>query len=173
MTREVSSELQEKYIKDYPDCNPLFTFAVPGYNLRNQEFNAVLGLSQLKRLDNNIMIRKENLEIWLDSLDDSEYFTNFDREGNSNFALPLILLKKDLEYFQKVCKLLEEENVEYRVGTAGGGNQARQPYLEKYDIVTHNLRNVNHIHDFGLYVGNHPELTKNQIINLCRKLNGI
>jgi CDP-6-deoxy-D-xylo-4-hexulose-3-dehydrase len=173
MTREASQKLQKQYIKDYPDCNPLFTFAVPGYNVRNQEFNAVLGLSQLKRLDNNIMIRKENLEIWLDSLDSSKYFTIFDREGNSNFALPLILLEKDLEYFKKVCKLLEEEGVEYRVGTAGGGNQARQPYLEKYDIVTHDLRNVNHIHDFGLYVGNHPELSKEQIINLCRKLNGI
>lgn len=173
MTREASSELQQKYIKNYPDCNPLFTFAVPGYNLRNHEFNAVLGLSQLKRLDNNIMIRKENLEIWLDSLDTSEYFTNFDRKGNSNFALPLILLKKDFEYFQKVCKLLEEENIEYRVGGPGGGNQARQPYLEKYDIVTHDLKNVNHIHDFSLYVGNHPELSKEQIINLCRKLNGI
>lgn len=173
MTREASPELQEKYRLDYPDVNPLFTFAVPGYNMRNQEFNAVLGLSQLPRLDNNVSCRKENLEIWLDTLDSDIFFTDFDREGNSNFALPLILLKKDLEYFQKVCKLLEEENVEYRVGTAGGGNQSRQPYLEKYDIVTHDLNNVNHIHDYALYVGNHPELIKEQIIDLCRSLNEV
>lgn len=173
MVREASKETQEKFKESHPDCNPLFTFAVPGYNLRNQEFNAVLGLSQLPRLQDNVESRIENLHIWLDTLDSDIFFTAFDREGNSNFALPLILLKKDLEYFQKVCKLLDEENVEFRVGTAGGGNQSRQPYLEKYEIVTHDLSNVNHIHDYALYVGNHPELTKEQIINLCRKLNDL
>ena len=173
MTREASKELQEKYELNYPDVNPLFTFAVPGYNVRNQEFNAVLGLSQLPRLQDNVESRIENLHIWLDTLDSDIFFTDFNEEGNSNFALPLILLKKDLEYFQKICKLLETKNVEYRVGTAGGGNQARQPYLEKYDFITHDLNNVNHIHDYALYVGNHPELKKEQIIDICRSLNEI
>jgi CDP-4-dehydro-6-deoxyglucose reductase, E1 len=173
MTREASPKLQQEYNEKYPDCNPLFTFAVPGYNVRNQEFNAVLGLSQLPRLQNNVEVRMENLEIWLDTLDSDKFYTDFDREGNSNFALPLILLKKDLEYMQKCCTLLDEQNVEFRVGTAGGGNQARQPYLEKYEIITHDLNNVNHIHDYALYVGNHPELKKEQIINLCRRLNEI
>ena len=173
MTREASPKLQQEYKEKYNDVNPLFTFAVPGYNFRNQEFNAVLGLSQMDRLDYNIECRKENLEIWLDTLDGDKFFVNYHREGNSNFALPLILIKKDFEYFQKICKLLEKEKVEFRVGTAGGGNQARQPYLEKYDKVIHNLDNVNHIQDFGLYVGNHPELKKEQIIDLCRKLNEV
>ena len=134
MTREASPKLQQKYKEKYDDVNPLFTFAVPGYNFRNQEFNAVLGLSQMDRLDYNIECRKENLEIWLDTLDGDKFFVNYHREGNSNFALPLILIKKDFEYFQKICKLLEKEKVEFRVGTAGGGNQARQPYLEKYEF---------------------------------------
>ena len=150
MVREADKKTQDKFKESHPDCNPLFTFAVPGYNLRNQEFNAVLGLAQLPRLQNNVEIRMENLEIWLDTLDSDKFYTDFDREGNSNFALPLILLKKDLEYMQKCCKLLDEENVEFRVGTAGGGNQSRQPYLEKYEIVTHDLSNVNHIHDYAL-----------------------
>ena len=174
MTREASPKLQQKYKEKYDDVNPLFTFAVPGYNFRNQEFNAVLGLSQMDRLDYNIECRKENLEIWLDTLDGDKFFVNYHREGNSNFALPLILIKKDFEYFQKICKLLEKEKVEFRVGTAGGGNQARQPYLEKYDFkICDNLDNVNHVHDYGLYVGNHPELEKEQIIDLCRKLNNV
>ena len=174
MTREASPELQNNYKNHFPDVNPLFTFAVPGYNMRNQELNAVLGLSQMDRLDYNIECRRENLEIWLDTLDSDKFITNFYREGNSNFALPLILIKKDLEYFQKVCKLLEQQGVEYRIGTAGGGNQARQPYLNDYHFrIDDNLDNTNHIHDFGLYVGNHPELIKQQIIDLCRRLNEI
>ena len=82
----------------------------------------------------------------------------------------MILRKKDLELFEKCCILLEEQKVEYRIGTAGGGNQARQPYLEKYDFVKHDLPNVDHIHDFGLYIGNHPELTFYEIDTLARKL---
>ena len=79
-----------------------------------------------------------------------------------------------MEYFQKVCKLLDEEKVEFRIGTAGGGNQARQPYLKNYEFkIFENLDNTDHIHDFGLYIGNHPELKKEQIIELCKKLNEI
>ena len=173
MTREASSNLQEYYQIRYPELNPLFTFAVPGYNMRNQEFNAVLGLEQLKRLNFNVDKRSENFGIWLDNLDSSKFFVDYDQNGNSNFALPLILQNKDSDLFKMCCTLLEDEKIEYRVGTAGGGNQARQPYLEKYSVVSHELENVNHIHDYGLYVGNHPELTSEQIINLCEKLNQI
>jgi len=173
MTREASPNLQEYYKVRYPELNPLFTFAVPGYNMRNQEFNAVLGLEQLKRLDFNIWNRQDNFRVWVSCLDSSKFFVDYDLNGNSNFALPLILQNKDSELFNRCCNLLEDEKVEYRVGTAGGGNQARQPYLEKYTVVSHRLTNVNHIHEFGLYVGNHPELSADQIIDLCEKLNEI
>jgi len=172
MTREASPKMQAEYKVKYPDLNPLFTFAVPGYNMRNSEFNAVLGLEQMKRLDYNIEARKNNLALWLSSLDPEKYFVEYDQVGNSNFALPLVLNAKDTELFDNVCALLEQEGVEYRVGTAGGGNQARQPYLQKYNYkVVGELEATDHIHDFGLYVGNHPDLLSKQIINLCEKLN--
>ncbi len=171
MTREASVQVQEHYERARPDLNPLFTFAVPGYNMRNQEINAVLGLEQLKRLQYNCEQRRDNFSIWIDKLDSFKFNTDFHQNGNSNFALPLILIKKDLELFEKCCILLDEQKIEFRVGTAGGGNQARQPYLEKYDFVEHGLENVDHIHDFGLYVGNHPELTNEQITDICLELN--
>jgi CDP-4-dehydro-6-deoxyglucose reductase, E1 len=171
MIREASSQVQEHYERARPDLNPLFTFAVPGYNFRNQELNAVLGLEQLKRLDYNCDKRRENFSNWIGGLNSDKFYTDFHQNGNSNFALPLILRKKDLELFEKCCILLEEQKIEFRIGTAGGGNQARQPYLEKYDFKADDLNIVDHIHDFGLYIGNHPELNKNQIIGLCRTLN--
>lgn len=171
MTREASPALMDTYSEKYPDLNPLFTFSVPGYNFRNQEINAVLGLEQLKRLDFNCEQRSKNFILWVDNLNSNKFMVDYEQNGNSNFALPLILQKKDLELFKKCCKLLEEEEVEYRVGTAGGGNQARQPYLEGYDVIKHDLKNVDHIHDYGLYIGNHPELIDEDIINLCQKLN--
>ena len=169
MTREASEQTQNKYSR--PDVNPLFTFAVPGYNMRSSEINAVLGLTQLPRLDYAIKKRKENLKIWLENLNPSIYFTDFDCRGNSSFALPLIW-KGDIK--DKICKILEDEKVEYRLGTAGGGNQARQPYLENYEFKTvGNLNTSNLIHDYGLYIGNHTELTNIQITNLCKKLNEV
>ena len=173
MTREASVQLQEQYERSRPDLNPLFTFAVPGYNMRNQELNAVLGLEQLKRLNYNCDKRRDNFKSWVDSLNSDKFFVDFHQNGNSNFALPLVLKEKDLELFEKCCILLEEQNVEYRVGTAGGGNQARQPYLDKYNFIAHDLSNVDHIHDFGLYIGNHPELVDKDIVNLCKELNNL
>lgn len=171
MTREADKETHEKYAK--PDVNPLFTFAVPGYNMRSTELNAVIGLEQIKRLDYNIRKRQENLNIWLTNLDNVLYYNEYFVEGSSNYALPLIL-RKENNKMKEVCQILEDEKVEYRLGTAGGGNQARQPYLERYDFkVVGNLDVSNYIHDFGLYIGNHPELKEEDIISLCERLNNV
>jgi len=171
MIRETSQEYQKQFYRD--DLNPLFTFAVPGYNMRSSEINAVLGIEQLKRLDFNIQKRIDNLQVWVDNLDSDLYFTDFKMEGSSNYALPLILNKNN-STMPLVCSLLESEGVEFRLGTAGGGNQARQPYLEKFDFkVVGSLANSDYIHDYGLYIGNHPELEVEEIISLCTKLNNI
>jgi CDP-6-deoxy-D-xylo-4-hexulose-3-dehydrase len=88
--------------------------------------------------------------------------------------LPLILSRPNKDELKAVCDILEEEKVEYRLGTAGGGNQALQPYLKYYNYkVEGELPNANYIHHYALYIGNHPELTSSQIINLCSKLNKI
>ena len=172
MTREASKQTQQAYNLKYPDLNPLFTFAVPGYNMRSYEINAVLGIEQLGRLDNNIEKRVSNLNVWLNNLDHEKYYIEYDRRGNSNFSLPLILNNADKDLLTSVCELLETESVEYRTGTAGGGNQVRQPYLKNYKYKIYNdLVEVDHIHDYALYIGNHTDLIDSQIVDLCEKLN--
>lgn len=174
MTREASPEVQEYYQTNFPELNPLFTFAVAGFNMRSTEINAVLGIEQMKRLDYNIARRTENLNVWLSWLDSSKFYLDFDVEGSSNFALPLVLQEPSKEKLKAVCDVLEEEKVEYRLGTAGGGNQALQPYLKFYNHrVEGELPNVNYIHHYALYIGNHTELMESQIIDLCSKLNKI
>ena len=174
MTREASPELQKYYQDHHPELNPLFTFAVAGFNMRSTELNAVLGIEQMKRIDYNINRRVGNLKIWLDNLDSSKFMTNFTTQGNSSFALPLILQWSNANKLKDVCKILEEEKVEYRLGTAGGGNQALQPYLKKFNYrISDNLPVVDYIHSNSLYIGNHTELINEQIINLCNKLNNV
>jgi len=173
MTRGVSEKLEQQYQSQYPELNPLFTFAVPGYNVRNTELYAVLGSSQLKRLDHNILKRTKNLNLWLSALDSKKYFTKYQTEGSSNFALPLILNKNNEKLFQSVCNVLDRSDIEYRIGTAGGGDQSKQPYLQSYKFKHHTLTNTAHIHKMGLYVGNHPELHDDQIVKLCNNLNNL
>jgi len=128
----------------------------------------------MKRLDNNIERRRENLEIWLNNLDSSKFMTFFTRQGNSNFALPLMMQGITRDKLKDVCVILEEEGVEYRLGTAGGGNQARQPYLKKFPHrINGVLAQANYIHDNALYIGNHTDITEEQIVNLCKKLNNV
>lgn len=176
MTRELSEESQKRVIEQNPDLNPMFIFTVPGYNMRNMELNAVLGLNQLKRIDKNIQNRVDNLKTWLKSLNNDFFITDFNQEGNSNFALPLVLKHKDKQLLNKICELLKTERIEYRIGTAGGGNQARQPYLTsgKYNFkFVGNSEIVNHIHDYGLYVGNNNDVTEEMIKDLTLKINNI
>ena len=105
------------------------------------------------------------------------YYKDFCVKGNSNFALPLIIdssARHKKKIMNDICKILENRMVEYRVGTAGGGNQARQPYLKKYDFdIVGNLSSSNYIHEYALYVGNHTGLTEKQIIDLCKRLNNV
>lgn len=174
MTREASPELQDHYKLTNPDLNPLFTFAVAGFNMRSSELNAVLGIEQMKRIDHNIERRRENLDIWLKNLNSSKFISSFKTWGNSSFALPLIMQSAIRHKLDNVCKILEDEKVEYRVGTAGGGNQARQPYLKKFPYrVVGTLSQADYIHDYALYIGNHTDLNEEQIIDLCKKLNNV
>ena len=180
MTREGSQELQDNFVRDYPELNPLFTFAVAGFNVRSTEINAVLGIEQMNRIDSNVDKRRHNFKVWLDNLDKYKFYTEFDVEGNSNFALPLIM-KKGYEDrfninddFSGVRDILDLSGVEYRLGTAGGGNQALQPYLKKYEYrIDGDLTNVNYVHSNSLYIGNHTDLNDEQIINLCKRLNNV
>ena len=173
MTRETSPKMQKDFQQRYPNLNPLFTFGVAGFNMRSSELNAVLGIEQMNRIDGNILARRNNFRLWLNHLDSDKYHTDYDVEGNSNFALPLMLVNSS-DSLDKVCRVLEQEEVEYRLGTAGGGNQYHQPYLEKYyHRKVGELIEADYIHYNALYIGNHTELTKDQIINLCKKLNDV
>jgi len=176
MVREMTDDpLKQKYIKENPELNPDFIFAFPGYNLRNNELGAVLGRNQLKRLDANNEKRRRNFRMFLDGLDSSKYRTDFELEGSCNYAFNLVLNHPDPAFCEKVMARLRECKVEFRRGSAGGGNQLRQPYLR--GIVGHdeykNYPEVEHIHFYGFYIGNYPDLEESKILRLCETLNSI
>ena len=115
--------------------------------------------------------------MFLAGLDPDKYQTDFALEGSCNYAFTLILKKPDEGLCRQVMECLKEHGVEFRRGTSGGGNQLRQPYLKEYhaarsmavDLAA--FPSVDHVHFFGFYLGNYPELDVSKIDVLCRLLN--
>jgi len=176
MVREsLNPETAKRFLKNYQDLNSDFIFAYPSHNMRSTELNAILGLEQLKRLDSNNIKRSENLRIFLDNLDANTFRTDFDMEGSSNYAFTLVLKYADMTLRNKVEARLKEEGIEFRRGLSGGGNQLRQPYLRRLpDIpLAEKFPQVEHVHHYGWYIGNYPELPSEKIYYLCELLNQI
>jgi CDP-6-deoxy-D-xylo-4-hexulose-3-dehydrase len=175
MVRESTDDgIIKSFVNRCPDLNKDFIFAYPAYNMRSTEINAVLAINQLKRLDSNNVKRKENLDIFLDNLDNKKFFTEFERQGNSNYAFTLLLNDKNIDLRNKIEVTLKENNIEFRRGMSGGGNQLRQPYLReifKDEFIKY--PNAEHVHFFGWYIGNYPELEKDKILFLTDLLNKI
>ena len=176
MVREaLSREVHAAYGAAHPDLNPEFIFAFPGYNVRPTEINAVIGRSQLKRLDANNRRRTENLRLFLAHLDPARYRTDFEIEGSCNYAFTLVLRHPDPVLCEAVMPALRAHGVEFRRGTAGGGNQLRQPYLRRLlgDRAWEQAPQADHVHFYGFYIGNYPELDAAAIMDLVFMLNAL
>ena len=176
MVREATDDtFKQRYADENPDLSPDFIFALPAYNVRSTEIGAVLGRNQLKRLDSNNARRQKNLKVFLKHLDPVKYKTDFELEGSCNYAFNVILQKADPAFRERLEKAMREDGVEFRRGSSGGGNQLRQPYLkgivpekeyEKYP-------EIEHVHFYGYYIGNYPELEEDRILKLCELLNSV
>lgn len=158
-----------------PELNPDFIFAYPAYNVRNTEIGAIMGRSQLKRLDANVLRRTQNLQRFLERIDDKRYQTDFKLEGSSNYAFNLIMKAADPEYVQRLMATMRETGIEFRRGSAGGGNQLRQPYLRGIVPKDHHLAfpHTEHVHFYGFYIGNFPDLRDDEIDAICRIVNAV
>ena len=174
MLREVDDKnFIRSYLNKFPDLNPKFIFTHSGYNMRNNEISAIIGINQLKRIDKNILKRNKNKIKFIKLIDKEKFYTDFDLIGQSNYAFNLILKKPDNKLMNKLCNTLEKNGIEFRKGSVGGGNQLRQPYLKKiYRKNFHlNFPNTEHLHFYSMYIGNYPDLNKIDIEYICKIIN--
>lgn len=176
MVREANDQdVRGAWQRANPALNPDFIFAYAGYNARNTEIGGILGRSQLRRLDENVRLRTANLKRFLGQLDTKKYRTDFKLEGSSNYAFNLVLKKPDEGLVQRLMATMRESGIEFRRGSAGGGNQLRQPYLKGIvpDGYHAQFPHTEHIHFYGFYIGNFPDLREAEIDTLCAILNAV
>ncbi len=146
------------YSEKYPHIEKSFLFVTDGYNFRNTELAAVLGISQLEGLDNSIDIRKRNFKRFVDIINrNSDKFIPLTYTSrNSNFSLPILTHTKEM--YDKVKVELEKAGIEYR--PIVGGNLLRQPFLTGYKFAIRKKKyNADTLNDLGVYVGNNQKIT--------------
>ena len=176
MVREANDPaVHDKYIQENPELNSDFIFAYPAYNVRNTEIGGIIGRSQLKRLDINVKRRTDNLHRFLNQIDPKKYRTDFKLEGSSNYSFNLIVKNTDKTFVERLMNKMRESGIEFRRGSAGGGNQLRQPYLKDIVPKDYHLQfpEVEHIHFFGFYMGNFPDIKNEEIDEMCSILNSV
>ena len=147
MAREASPEIFENYKKQYPTLPSSFLFITHGYNLRNHEIPAILGSSQLLRLDSMISIRRKNYFNFHDSIKkhSNKFYVPKRDLNNSSFCFPFVCKNKNI--YQQLINKLEENEIEYRPIVSG--NLLKHPFLKDFSIEPKENLNVDNFFTFG------------------------
>lgn len=158
----------ERYAKENPLIDPTFLFVTDGYNFRNHEIAAVLGSSQLKRLDKMIAKRRDNYRKFQEIMEDYQdyFYPPYSGEGNSNFAFPII--SKNKETHLAIKKKFAQAGIETRPIVSG--NLLDHPFLKGYSIEgTSGWNNVSILQERGVYLGNN-HFVGDKELNLLRSI---
>lgn len=144
------------YAKQNPEIQSSFLFVTDGYNFRNTELGAVLGLTQLKKLDKIIERRTRNYDKYFGIMSKyvDKFYPIYYSSGNSSFCFPFISRTKEIK--ESLILKFKEANIEFRPIVTG--NLLKQPYLSSYTKTE--CPNADILHENGLYIGN------NQFVNL-------
>ena len=160
------SEIFDVYASMYAELDKSFLFITDGYNFRNHEICAVLGRSQLKRLDRTIEARKLNYRNFINMLrgHDDKFYVPTASHLNSSFCFPMVA--KSRSYKLQLQELLDANNIEHR--PVVGGNLLRQPFISgKYELAyPEGAINADIVNDNGLYIGNNQFVTVKDIDRL-------
>ncbi len=169
MAREASPEAYEQYKIDNPDIHPQFMFMTDGYNLRSMEINAVLGSSQLIRLDDNNKTRRDNFNRFINIVSKFKNYFHVDYQvkGNSSFCFPFIC--KSSSFKSQLESYLSDNGIETR--PLCSGNLLRQPFLKRVGTPDPStFPNVEFLHENGFFIGNNHMVTDDEFIALEKLL---
>ena len=145
------------YEEETEDFYEKYRFILPGYNLRNQELNAALGLCQLAKLDGFVAQRKKNAELFKKLFQEDKRFIIQKEVGRSSwFAFTMIC---DEVNRMDVLRELARAGIEHRIIT--GGCFPCHDVIKYFDYeIQGNLHNAVYAHTQGCFVGNsHRDLT--------------
>jgi CDP-6-deoxy-D-xylo-4-hexulose-3-dehydrase len=166
MAREMTLNYRQLEERLAPDIDPMFLFPTEGYNFRNTELGAVLGLVQLKKLDSFIKQRKENYCVFLSTMIGHPWIKSLpDPTGNSAMTLPFHCVSPEKK------QILKDRLIKLGVETRPFlvGNLLKQPFMSDFKQKPY-LPNSEEIHTHAFYIGNNHFVTEEQIYKLSKEL---
>lgn len=147
-----------------------YTFYDMGYNLRTTEINGLIGNIQLTFLDEIIQKRRDNFHQLAEVIyqqTNRYYPIRYDHiDMVSNFAVPVICRSEAIRN-----ELVKRCDNRIEIRPVVGGDMVMQPFFDKYMSTfmrEFNNKNAKIVHKQGLYFGNNPELTKQEINELIQ-----
>ena len=167
MVREAGSAAERRRWTDaHPDLNPDFIFACPAYNVRSTEINAVIGRSQLRRLDDNNDARRRNLRA-LPGPPRSRALPDRLRDRGQ---LQLRLHAGAAPAGRAPARPRDGGAARARRRVPARHLRRRQPAAPALPARDRRCRpsiarfpRVDHVHFFGFYIGNYPDLEPDRI----------
>ena len=145
------------------DYDAKFVFEKIGYNLEGSEIGAAFGLAQLKKLEDNIKIRRKNFKL------QREFFARFPdifenpiefKDVNTAWLAFPILISKQAKFTRKDFQIfLENRNIQTRVVFTG--NVTKQPMCRGIDKKTtkNGYPNADSIMERGVLLPLHHGMT--------------
>ena len=153
MENKYKKSLERKYKVD--EFKSLFTFYFSGFNIRSTDFNATLGIEQLKKLEKISIIRHRNFLYYKKLLKDF-WFQDSKLNRISSFGYATFVKNRF-----KVFKYLNSKKIQTRPLICG--NMAQQPFLKKINLNKTNLSNARFVDKFGIYLPNHANMSLKDI----------
>ena len=160
----LSSQKELRAENNVNDFDALYTFYVPGFNVRSTDLQAFIGIGQLKKVDSMIEQRNKNFKRFKDNLLNKVWFpTEIDNTYTASFCIPVIA--NSPEHKQKLIKEFGENGIECRPLISG--TMSNQPFYKKVYEKKY-LPNCQKIDGLGMYIPNHPLLTNKEIDLMCK-----
>ena len=138
-----------------------FLYGVLGYNFKCSEMNAAFGLVQLEKFANFRLIRRTNIERYIENLKDLEQVLLPNDSIKPNWLAIPLQSKNRLE----LLRHLEENNIQTRVTFAG--NVTRHPAYREY---LEDFSNSDTIMKNGFLLGAHHGMSIEDVDYVCDKI---
>jgi CDP-6-deoxy-D-xylo-4-hexulose-3-dehydrase len=139
-----------------------FRFVLPGYNVRPVEMSGAIGIEQLRKLPGFLAQRRENAEFFLEKFENHPEFIVQKNICNSSwFGFSLIIKPGSAIDRRDIISELSENKIDCRPIVTG--NFVRNEVMKYFNYEIHGeLKNADHLHDNGFFVGNsHVDLRNN------------
>lgn len=171
--RELDESKQKNLRLKYKisEFDALYTFYVPGFNIRPTDLNAYIGIGQMKKLNYGNQRRFENFKLYQSQIKNN--YWNVKERGDfiSNFAYPIIHPNRN-----EIVDALLKNEVECRPLISG--SLAKHPVFKEMkmnrrikQLMIADLCFANIIHEYGMYIPNNPLLTLEEINFICNIIN--